>query len=351
MRYMVAQFFFIKPRRAEPDEIPALDKNLCLSNNEKGIETVVFLDLNILAEMSRVVNNKLSLQSSYLSEVASFFHNLPHIVLAPGFALLEASNEYKKSMNVDFNLFLQRYLPQFIDAPNISNEFFENEDSRSFNNLIEIEKRLCAITYVSLLKIHFIARNFKDAKPIEKFERFIRYMDGKANIVGAFEAEIAKYCFFDHSVIKDRREQDECVSIVKNYMKKSKSKEELLANCLNATRDLMLYRAVALQDKVMLDGTLQDTWLLTADKGIKTLSEAIYYTENPDQKNMPVVSKARDAKRYLAYDYWNEADEIQGSILSLRASRRKESKENAPLDKIEVFNNILNCIAELESRF
>ena len=70
--------------------------------------------------------------------------------------------------------------------------------------------------------------------------------------------------------------------MVDNVLKKSSKPEKVLWNSLNATRDLFLYRTLALLESGLWPiKVAQECWLVTADKGLKALSKCISYAVEP----------------------------------------------------------------------
>ncbi|WP_161791749.1 hypothetical protein [Candidatus Jidaibacter acanthamoebae] len=57
---MDSRFYYIKPLRKSLNDFPILTSKRCRENHYKNIETTILVDLNILAEMSRVIENKVA---------------------------------------------------------------------------------------------------------------------------------------------------------------------------------------------------------------------------------------------------------------------------------------------------
>ncbi|AIF81922.1 hypothetical protein I862_06840 [endosymbiont of Acanthamoeba sp. UWC8] len=192
---MDSGFCYIKPLRNSLDDFPILSSKRCRENHYKNIETTILVDLNILAEMSRVIENKVAYHTSYLALLVKSLNELEYIFLSSGLALMEANEEYKIKMHKNFNLFLTKYLPRFYDAHNTVDDVAELKNSQNFTNLNSQEKFHYVIPYLSLLKINFINKQFKELPSFARFKKYITYMAFEANNISALETEIANSLF------------------------------------------------------------------------------------------------------------------------------------------------------------
>ncbi|MBA8666383.1 hypothetical protein H1Q59_00510 [Holosporaceae bacterium 'Namur'] len=188
-------------------DFPILTSKRCRENHYKNIKTTILVDLNILAEMSRIIENKVAYHTSYLALLVKSLNELKYIFLSPGLALMEANEEYKIKMHKNFNLFLVKYLSRFYDAHNLVNDVAELKNFQNFINLNSQEKFHYNISYLSLLKINFINKQFKEPPSFTRFKKYITYMAFEANNISALETEIAKFTFFDYSAFKNHSSQ------------------------------------------------------------------------------------------------------------------------------------------------
>ncbi|WP_152606802.1 hypothetical protein [Candidatus Jidaibacter acanthamoebae] len=255
---------------------------------------------------------------------------------------MEANEEYKIKMHKNFNLFLAKYLPRFYDAHNSVDDIAELKNSQNFTTLNSQEKFHYVIPYLSLLKINFINKQFKELSSFTRFKKYITYMAFEANNISALETEIAKFTFFNYSAIKNHSSQLRCKYITKNFIKKYKTAEELFQNCLNAAREITYYRATIISELMKINGYTQDSWLITADKGIKALSDVIGFVVNENNPMSPLARRFIDDEVYNSSDYWYKCNEMYNNLTLLRL------KMSSRCSHEEMYDRLLNCVKQLE---
>ncbi|NKI74110.1 hypothetical protein Dpoa2040_001343 [Dickeya sp. CFBP 2040] len=336
---------FIKPVHS-CDRNPTFSAGKVNKNKRKGIETSVVIDLNILSKMNDIIQGKISYNDSQLHYVVKQF-NKASLCLSPGFSFSEVDRSYYKELQNSFELFLKIYCPSYIDSPNSVALPSDKDYDRSFKELPLGEKYLHSISYLSMLLIQTITIKYNHLTPEQKFTKYVEYMISNADILTAIEAEIAKYCFYDSSNCKDIAFKQFCKTIRSNFCKGGK-KEYIIKNALNSASDIIYYRVVAIQSNEKLDGVVQDTWLLTADEGLKSIALSIYFVPSFDGCDYKAVKLVRNGLQKES-TYWNYCDDLF-QYYNLR--RNFITSESLTTQEIESkFTHIINCSSALEDGF
>jgi hypothetical protein len=334
----------IKPSRAHA-ALPELNYSRVAKNARKGVETTVVLDLNILSKMNEVMSGKSSFETSGLKSMVTKFNNLP-ITLSPGFALAEVDETYADALWSAWEAFLAKYCPRFVDTPNATKEKENHSRGRRFDALPEGDRHVQAITYLAILTIHIIAASEQYRSPEDKFSGYVRYMCTHADMLSAIEAEVARYCFFSVADEKDKAFANVAREIRKNFMKRGRF-EMRLEKALNSARDITYYRATAMQSNEDFDGRTQDTWLFTADDGLKNLARSIFFVPGFDGSDSKAVRIVRSHAQKRS-SYWRYCDELFARVNSERTRVLVGAKE--PEWHEEQFQKIFDCIKRQEDK-
>lgn len=335
----------IKPSRLKAKN-PELKKSKVIKNHNRKVETSIVFDLNILSKINEVETGKTSYKASGLKDLASLLNSIPYLCPTPGFAINEADAEILPNLIESFDKFLLKRCPSYQDHPNATRNFENTKNKPSaYRDLPLREKYFNSISYLGILKIQHICRQEETIQPHEKFRKYLEYMASKADIIGAVEAEAAKYVFFDPTEIKDIKFKATCKSIKKNFKKGGDSFDKFLSRCFNSARDIMYYRTTASFSNEEIDGKVQDTWLITADEGLANLSNSIHFvprTEGSDSKYTTLIRN--NTQKSSAY--WTFCDQLYFSTVNQRKLERIIQGEQKFLEKD--YEDLLNCINELE---
>ncbi|PMS29885.1 hypothetical protein B0G57_1418 [Trinickia symbiotica] len=334
----------IKPSRTHA-RLPDLNYSRAAKNARKGVETTVVLDLNILSKMHEVMTGQSTFETSGLQRMVSKFNKLP-ITLSPGFALAEVSKEYADALWTTWEAFLAKYCPQFVDTPNATKEKENHARGAKFDALPDGDRHVQAIAYLAILTIQVVDECGHHLSPEEKFSSYVDYMCMHADMLSAVEAEVARFCFFAAADEKDKAFANFARIIRRNFMKTG-SIEERLRKALNSARDIIYYRGVAMRSNEQLDGRIQDTWLLTADEGLKNLARSIYFVpgfHGSDSKAVWIV-RGQAQKRS---PYWKHCDELFDKLNAQRA--RVHIGRGEPEWHEEQFHKIFDCIKLQEDK-
>ena len=334
----------IKPSRAHA-ALPELNYSRAAKNARKGVETTVVLDLNILSKMNEVTSGKCSLEESGLKSMTTKFNKLP-ITLSPGFALAEVDETYADALWCAWEAFLAKYCPRFVDTPNASKVKENHARGRRFDALPEGDRYVQAITYLAILTIQIIAASPQYRSPEDKFSGYVDYMCTHADMLSAIEAEVARYCFFSAGEEKDIVLVNVAREIRENFLKRGRS-EIRLENALNSARDITYYRATALHSNEDFDGRTQDTWLFTADDGLKNLARSIFFVPGFDGSDSKAVRVVRNSAQKRS-PYWTYCDELFARLNSERTHTLVGAKE--PEWHKAQFQRIFDCIKRQEDK-
>lgn len=332
----------IKPTRTHA-KLPVLDFSRAAKNARKGVETTVVLDLNILSKMNEVVANPNEYETSGLKAVVSMFNRLP-IVLSPGFALGEADKAYVDALWCSWEEFLAQYCPTYVDTPNATRDKDNHGRGRKFETLPEGDRHMQSIAYLAMLTIQVIAKRDAHLSSEEKFHAYVKFMSSRANMLSAVEAEVARYCFFDRSEEKNIAFRNFSEIIYKNFMKGGAA-EKRLERALNSARDINYYRVVAAKSNEELDGKVQDTWLLTADEGLKNLAQSIYFVPGFDGSDSKAVKLVRNQEQKTSA-YWQFCDDMFANQVWHRNGWGSNLKERGWSESS--FQRLVDCINEQE---
>ncbi|WP_176058025.1 hypothetical protein [Paraburkholderia sp. BCC1876] len=313
--------FLLKPCRAT-DAQPAMSPVRVAAKQLAGIETCVILDLNILNRFKEYLGCSAVGRSEELRgdiESIKKYLDTPFMLTAAGFALGEADESYLDVLVDSYESFLKAELPGYVDAPNSVPAGTDRARSRKYLLLPESEQQLFSVAHLALLKIHDILIHEKKASPEARFDLYLEYMDGVADVIPGIETEVAKHCFF----VSPEESGDEFTkksrSVRKNFNKGGKG-EVRVDRVLNGARDIMYIRSAAMMDGKSLDGKVQDTWLLTCDAGVAALSNLIYFypVEGERAKFTTFVDSSFREKN----SFWRYADRTTESLLKERSSTR-----------------------------
>lgn len=332
---------FIKPSRTV-DEIYPLTQDVVTQNSLRGVETSVVLDLNILNMMRNVVSRGSTLDTENLTVLVGFM-NHASVCITPGFAFGEADKEYVAGLRADYETFMSHYCPSYTDTPNSTNDLGNRIRSRDFEQLGQDERNTLVIMYVAMLAIQVIGKETQGATPEQKFSAYLEFMDSKANMVSAIEAEVAKYWFFDRTRVKGDLFKSSCKTIRDNFNKGGKGRGRL-EYTLNYARDLAYYRLTALQDGRPLDGVFQDTWLVTADQALIEIAKSIYfYPLEGEAARYTTLARNDEQKRS---DYWKFCDDL---FFRTVERRQKSGKSNGPMTEMS-WERLFECQRHLETK-
>jgi hypothetical protein len=245
-----------------------------------------------------------------------------------------------------YEKFLSIYLKNYTDAPNATKFTLHEIDRQKnqFSILPEGEKQNLSISYLGILKIWHIQKTCPSLDSKEKFRIYIDYMENTADVIGAIEVEVAKYVFVDRSTIVNE-EFNTFIKIMQNNFNKKKNSKEyetIVKNCLNAARDIMYYRVIALSSNTILDGKRQDPWLVTADTGLINLAKVIYFI--PDDESDAKYFKYFRNKEQLSSTYWKYCDNLADDKITSR-TRNEIQSSNIQRD----MSNLLRQIKILEN--
>lgn len=327
---------FIKPCR-ETDSSPKLTLERVRENKNRNTETSLFLDLNILIRMEDVILRRKDPVSLGLMELVNFVNCCPpkSICLVPGIALSEVHPKFKKQCFEIFEVFLSIFCPQLIDHPTATrNSEIEPTSFKKldFHELSIGEQYTHSISYYSLIKIHIIDKVHSDLNGIDKFKIYMDSMCEDIDLLGAVEAEIAKYCFCSKRENYSQEFKDKIDDIKSNFLDRNTDPQKHLLNIFNGAQDLRYGHAALKYSEEKFYGKNQETWVATLDSKLYWLSESIHHfpVDGEPHSKFYCIVRTREQDNC---DYWRSVDD---ALYEKQSQREKEGKASAPLSEEEM---------------
>lgn len=335
---------FVKPSRRSPDS-PSLTRRVT-TNVLQGKETTLVLDLNVLSAMRKVASQELSLAEAGLTNFVAFLRTHP-VALAPGYALREAAKEHTGSLIQGYERFLSIHCPSYNFIPTSSHNYSSSGDSRDFQELDLAEKSTLLGPYIAMLVVQVIDKEFQTASPERKFKAFVDYMAMEVNLLSGIETEVAMYWFYSRGDLDDEGSEGEfkrrCKAIRDNFHKGGRGVKRL-RRTLNYARDLWYLRVTDFQDGKLLDGVIQDTWFVTADRPLVELAKSVYFYPR-DSESAKHFALSRGPIQE-SNPYWRYCDRVFRGITKKR-SRSLDQGRIATKDEIET---VLSKVEPLQNK-
>lgn len=269
--------FLIKPTQDLSKTPKTLNNQLCLDNRIRGLETTIFLDLMILSKIREIMIGQEEFSNTFLNDFVNFFDTLGDIYLAPGLALDEVSLSYAEITHSMFEDFCKIYFPGLKNAYNSLPFSLHTKHILRFFDLNSNQQSVLASSYACMLYIHYVLCFKQGISNVKKFEYYIDTLLEELDLLDFVSCLVAVFCF------REGKHTPKTIKELKdNFLKKHSKGHMVIKNSLNAARDIINYRSIAYLEIRSQRGLTQgskplDAWLLTADKGVKILSELIAY--------------------------------------------------------------------------
>lgn len=288
-------------------DIENFSSKLVETNKIKGLETTLFLDSNILIRMEYVVKNGNTIdlvRYHGLYELISIIRECPpeSIFLSPGVALAEMPPQMAVISKEKYEKFLEKHLPNFIDAPGSINREYNNfYEKYGFDQLPRGRQVILVVNYLSIIYLNIINNKYKKIKPIEKFIIFINTLEEKIDVLSSTIIEIARYCFAIPPA-ESKNIINTCKKVRMNFAKTTdgklpRSDEDYKNIAFNGACDInLLFTANALQQKG-LDGIQQDCWIATQDIKLAEFCDLFHH-----------INIAGEVGKYSASSFDNEME-------------------------------------------
>ena len=185
--------FFIKPLINTSEDNVILDRQRCIQNTLKSLETNIYLDLNIVSKMRKVMEQEEKYEDTFLVEFVDKVSQLPGVFISPSLAFDESDKKYEKRNCNAFEQFLSKYIPQFHDAYNWRPYKLHNRSSK-FENLTLPEKTGFSPTYSSILLMHYINLD-KESSNLDKFILFLDLIVQEMDVIDGLPLVVGQYFF------------------------------------------------------------------------------------------------------------------------------------------------------------
>lgn len=320
--------FLFKPYRRINENV-TLTKEHCSYNDLRGVETSIYLDLNVLSKIRKVMLG----EDKFSEELLKAFEKIKtlNVFLSPGLALDEVKHDLLLPTIEQFeNFCVQLGVSNAYDW--IPYDYNKNKKIvSSFFDLHSDQKIGLMTIYNSILNIHYICQKYEDETDQNKFRLYVDSMLANTDVLDALGCTIASYCF-----VRDCK-ADLLKKIKENFLK-LRDKRPVILKSLNAARDVQFIRTLAFREYYSyIDGkTPMDCWCMTADQGLKAFSDFIFYVklnlldgcvciETPDE-----LSMSEDWNNNFSY-----LTEKANQRILLNLAPSSESDREAKIAKVE----------------
>lgn len=211
----MSDIYLIKPSRFS-DDTQLLTQNYIDANHQRGLETDIFLDLNIISKMRKVMKGEEVYENTFLPKIVEIFSNLKGFYLSPGYALQESDKKYREDNYRTLEVFLFNFLPNCQNAYNSQEikldstyieQYFAKFDQEYNNHTKLYYASLLTIYHLNLIfedvtvpaisnysNLNFLQQlNLNDSKSLIKFQLYLNSMS--AHHLGSLELLIAQLVF------------------------------------------------------------------------------------------------------------------------------------------------------------
>lgn len=301
---------------------------LCIQNFKNGIETTIFLDTNIISNIRKFTFKEPSLDSRVcfiIEQIIEIFSKLLNVYISPGLAFYESCDALKEKNIMAFNIFLEQYLPKYVDAYN----------SLDYQPLQKQESFYLLHDWASIFLIQYVRNKYSHLSPLEKFKKFLDLVQEHLSFIDGLICEIAKYSFADTNKLSETHKK-----IIRNFIKSGDMKKQ----SLNAAYDLIFIQVIAMSNNKKLSDAYFgkiDSWGLTADQGIIELAKLISFSN----KGLFICADLNESEKLR--DYLNECYIHYNLVMLQRYSNTITQQKNFDIDNI--INKSENLILKLEN--
>jgi hypothetical protein len=336
----------IKPVRRDKNIVDFNISNNMISN---GWCLDILLDLNVITRMEECIFNNKSLDDVGLSSFVNFISS-QRVIISPGLAIREVNREYSERAREGYLNFIKKYLPNYIDTP-ASTWTPESDALNRMNYEEEAESFREALYYFyGAMLLLCVVDKIEKLNPLDKFSLYLEKLAETTGIVGALEARVAQFFFYDRSRLPEGEGvfKTYCREIRENFLKSGSSRKKIKLNAKNYAQDIYLFRAAAIrQGKEYKDeGARTDMWIASGDVGLMNIGSSFYFDQGEDGKwtggFMPI-----DLFPEMQIDpYWKLTETYFGEVLERRQDARNRG---ANLDI--TFQEAEVKISKIESNF
>lgn len=331
-----------------------LDHVVVAQNKYKGIETSLILDTNVLISIEKIVkhgNKWSSVKEHGLHNLVKLLQRCPpkSICISPGFSLSEMPPGLAENTRIAYDQFCSVHLPGFVDMPDaIRSKYSGKVSEYGFLDLEPIAQASLSVSFSSLLYLNLVDAKYH-ISPIDKFKKYIHFLEKNVDILSAAEVEIAKYCFVNppaesRDIIKIRK------VIRENFLKTKDGKlprnaSEVMEVAFNGACDIHLLQAANINDSNGINNVEQDTWIATKDKKLAAFSEIFHHIKSGKESGKIAASTVMS--EHLQDIYWSQVD----AEFSGRSKLRRDYHENREIDFFGMIDIAKEAISAIGKEF
>ncbi len=262
-------------------EIIKLDRDAIRENYQKGRQTNIMVDTNILITIEsayETTQRHKELRDSGVLELTRLIEKTSKygVFISPAAAYQELPPARRRAVEAAFERFLKDYLPKFRDDHNSIKVPFSGggPDPEPFSALLLERQKTIACSYASLLAMNVIHR-LDRLDGLEKFVLYIDYCAEVLDLISLKELTIARYVFApEKGMTEDLRKRK--VAATNNFAKLKKggnkgltAAQVLQRIALNGANDLKLISAADIvnnsREQFRLGIIEHDVWIATSD--------------------------------------------------------------------------------------
>lgn len=277
-----------------PGTLPELDFRRLRDNQNRGIETTLLPDTNVVIHMINATQvadmTKREVSIRELKPLAAFLRECCErqlrYNLSPFFGLNEMRRAEAGPAVQALDEFSRMFGLHWIDTENsiLGDPTSLGLIGRGFLQLPDDVQHFISIPYAGLLLALIVARDIH-ASPVTKFRRFLRLYRRLIDVTSIREITIARFIFAPEPPV-DSRLHGIWKPIILNFTGRKKLTEKLPSRsdlldrvATNGAFDLQLLNAANLSDYTGVDGIPQDSWVLTGDAKLAALTSAVHHTD------------------------------------------------------------------------
>jgi len=327
----------IKVERDDTDLIK-LTKDRVIYNIQRGVETSLIVDVNIIYSVRDVFLKKETYENSGISQFMNMVNSTCAGIVS-GIALREIPLGIRNECRDIFDMFLTEFCG-VTDHPTAVKTDLDSENNKDFlhKSGFFVEHEAQCLFYYYVVKIHQIWLRMKGAPRVEMYRTFVSEVISEIDFVSALEFEIAKYCFCDDQEANvgggySNLAAKKIAVIRKNFLgaaKKNRTLEGRFHVIRNSVRDLLYIQYSRFAD-ISLSST-EEFWVATFDGKLAEILKHFCMLSHKGLSDLePTLSMFPQLKSNFGYlerpyeinkkPYWQGVDQITFDLARERMVR------------------------------
>lgn len=310
-----------------------------------GKQVQINLDLNILVAIEQLPHDA-TLEHVKQEGLYPLYEIINTGIVSVGAVGVQECPEWRvKNCHAAFEWFCNRFWPSHFNDPEASKREYDETNPKKvtrFQDMSPEMRSMYGFSYVSMLHIQNILKNFSGLSAEDKLEAYLYGIISLVDRVHAFELEIAKYAFWKlRSSEKEKLPEptrQRYKAIHENYVKIKKGR--YTEACLNSAMDSFLVLSGALAEDMGHDINIghrrkTEQWIATKDHKLATVAKDMHSTQH-EGLNTKRLAITREPEMDN-FPYWRNVDAISKSIMKQRETAGYQHSEFeeplAPIDK------------------